>query len=310
VALFWLPKSTRIWVSHRYRAWREVHYARACDVMVLSRAKSGRTWLRAMLSRLYQQHYSLPEAQLIEFDNFHRQNRAIPTIYFTHGHYLRARFASPGWLGEFAPRKLLFLVRHPCDVAVSEYFQSTRRGSELKAELHGVDLEASMFDTVMSPRVGVPAVIDYLNGWAPHVSSYANTKVVRYEDIMRAPREQLEAIVSFLGAPFGRDEVDEAVEFAAFENLQRLEASDFFKNSRLQPGNPDDPDSFKVRRGVVGGYRDYFDERQIRAMEDRVRSQLSPVFGYSEPFDTELQSARPDAAAAGSTPSAGPAGSG
>jgi hypothetical protein len=290
VALFWLPKSTRIWVSHRYRAWREVHNARACDVMVLSRAKSGRTWLRAMLSRLYQQHYSLAEAQLIEFDNFHRQNAAIPTIYFTHGHYLRDRFASPGWLGAFAPRKLLFLVRHPCDVAVSQYFQSTRRASQHKVELHGVDLAASMYDSVMDSKMGLPAVIDYLNGWAPHIASYANTQLVRYEDIVRAPSELLESIVKFLGAPFSREEIDEAVEFAAFENLQRLEASNFFKNARLSPRNPDDPESFKVRRGKVAGYLDYFDERQVAAMEDRVRSQLSPVFGYSEPLDGEAAS--------------------
>ena len=288
MALSWLPKATRIWVSHRYRAWREVHYARACDVMVLSRAKSGRTWLRAMLSRLYQQHYSLAEAQLIEFDNFHRQNASIPTIYFTHGHYLRERFASPGWLGAFAPRKLLFLVRHPCDVAVSQYFQSTRRASQHKVELHGVDLSASMYDSVMDSGLGLPAVIDYLNGWAPHLASYANTLVVRYEDIRSQPSELLGSIVEFLEAPFTREEVDEAVAFTSFENLQRLEASNFFKSSRLSPRNPEDPDSFKVRRGKVGGYLDYFDERQLRELEARVRSQLSPMFGYSESHEGEI----------------------
>ena len=257
--------------------------------MVLSRAKSGRTWLRAMLSRLYQQHYSLAEAQLIEFDNFHRQNASIPTIYFTHGHYLRERFAAPGWLAEFAPRKLLFLVRNPCDVAVSEYFQSTRRAKQHKVELHGVDLGASMYDFVVGREMGLPAIIDYLNGWAPHLASYANTLLVRYEDIHRQPAELLGSIVEFLEAPFTREEVDEAVAFASFENLRKLEASNFFKNSRLSPRNREDPDSFKVRRGKVGGYLDYFDERQICELEGRVRSQLSAVFGYSEPLAGEIE---------------------
>ena len=95
--------------------------------------------------------------------------------------------------------------------------------------------------------------------------------------------------MQFLEAPFTRQEVDEAAAFASFENLRKLEASDFFKNSRLSPRNREDPDSFKVRRGKVGGYLDYFDERQIREMEDRVRSQLSAVFGYSEPLARAIE---------------------
>jgi hypothetical protein len=250
--------------------------------MVLSRAKSGRTWLRAMLSRLYQQHYALADAQLMELDNFHRQDARVPIIYFTHGHYLRQRFASAAWRREFAPRKLLFLVRHPLDVAVSEYFQSTRRANPHKVELHGVDRAASMYDFVMTSGMGLPAIIDYLNGWAPHVTAYENAFVVRYEDIRSRPSELLRSIVEFLGAPFTKEEIEEAVEFASFENLKRLERANFFNNSRLAPADPDDPDSFKVRRGKVGGYMDYFEERQILQMEECVHSRLSPVFGYTK----------------------------
>ena len=129
MALSLLPKPARVWVSHRYRAWRESQDARACDAMVLSRAKSGRTWLRTLLSRLYQGAFGLPEAQLIEFDNFHAQNPAIPRILFTHGQYLRQKLATADWRARHPEQKIVFLVRHPCDVAVSEYFQSTKRAS-------------------------------------------------------------------------------------------------------------------------------------------------------------------------------------
>jgi hypothetical protein len=248
--------------------------------MVLSRAKSGRTWLRAMLSRLYQQHYALDEAQLIEFDNFHEQNAAVPTIFFTHGHYLRERFQSDSWRQSFGDRKILFLVRNPCDVAVSEYFQSTKRASDHKVELHGVDRDASMFDFVMDAPVGLSAIVGYLNAWAPVIAGQEHALVVRYEDIRARPTELLASVVDFLGAPFSKEEVGEAVEFAAFENLKELERTNFFKNSRLTPKNADDPDSFKVRRGKVGGYTDYFDDEQVEAMEALVRSRLDPVFGY------------------------------
>ena len=281
MALLTFPKSARLWASHRYRAWRESHDARACDVMLLSRAKSGRTWLRAMLSRLYQQHYGLDEAQLIEFDNFHRQQKDIPILYFTHGHYLHKRFASEAWRRSFGNRKLLFLARNPCDVAVSEYFQSTKRASAHKKELHGVDGEtASMFDFVMQAPVGLESIVAYLNAWAPIIAAHDPSMIVRYEDIRRNPAEMLMSMVEFLEAPFSKDEVSEAVDFAAFENLKELERTNFFENARLTPADLDDPDSFKVRRGKVGGYTDYFDSEQVASMESLVREGLDRGFGY------------------------------
>ena len=249
--------------------------------MVLSRAKSGRTWLRAMLSRLYQQHYGLDEAELIEFDNFHRRHPDIPILYFTHGHYLRERFGSEAWRRSFGRRKLLFLARNPCDVAVSEYFQSTKRASAHKRELHGVDGEiSSMFDFVMQAPVGLGSIVEYLNAWAPIIAAHEPAMVVRYEDMRSRPEELLMSIVEFLEAPFSRREIGEAVDFAAFDNLKELERTNFFANSRLTPIDPDDPNSFKVRRGKVGGYIDYFDSEQVASMESLVRQGLDRAFGY------------------------------
>ena len=132
----------------------------------------------------------------------------------------------------------------------------------------------------MNAPVGLPAIVEYLNAWAPVVGGHANARVIRYEDMRARPAEQLASVVDFLAAPFSKEEVAEAVEFGAFENLKELERVNFFKNSRLTPKNPNDPDSFKVRRGKVGGYSDYFDDEQIAAMESLVRSGLDPVFGY------------------------------
>jgi alcohol sulfotransferase len=248
--------------------------------MVLSRAKSGRTWLRAMLSRLYQQRHGLDEAQLLEFDNFHEQNAEIPTFYFTHGEYLRKRFEDSEWSRSFGDRRIVFLVRNPCDVAVSEYFQSTRRASDSKVELFGVDRDASMFDFVMQGPLGLSSIVEYLNGWAPIMAARRPALVVRYEDLRANPNDGLGRVSEFLQEPFSKAEIAEAVEFAAFENLQELERKNFFNNKRLSPKNPDDPDSFKVRRGKVGGYADYFDPEQVAVMKQFVQDRRDPVFDY------------------------------
>jgi hypothetical protein len=49
----------------------------------------------------------------------------------------------------------------------------------------------------------------------------------------------------------------------------------------MKPGNANDPSSFKVRRGKVGGWRDYVTQEQAEALDRLVRETLNPVYGYS-----------------------------
>ncbi len=60
------------------------------------------------------------------------------------------------------------------------------------------------------------------------------------------------------------------------------------------PGNRANPDSFKVRRAKVGGYRDYFTDEQLARIDAMVDQELLPVIGY-----TAAESGSPPAAVAG-----------
>ena len=83
-----------------------------------------------------------------------------------------------------------------------------------------------------------------------------------------------------MGANFSEQEIQEAVEWASFDNLRKLETGGFFRQGGMGLRNPDDPNSFKVRRGKVNGYRDYFDDTQVDELEALVRAHLSPSLGY------------------------------
>ena len=71
--------------------------------------------------------------------------------------------------------------------------------------------------------------------------------------------------------------------------MQRLEAGDRralgielvagFQGGALQPCDARDPDSFKVRRGKVGGYVDYLGAADV-AFLDREVERLDPRYGY------------------------------
>jgi alcohol sulfotransferase len=60
--------------------------------------------------------------------------------------------------------------------------------------------------------------------------------------------------------------------------MKKLEEENLFGNKRLVPGDKGTPNSYKVRRGKVGGYRDYFNERELTTIDELVRSGLSPYY--------------------------------
>jgi hypothetical protein len=51
---------------------------------------------------------------------------------------------------------------------------------------------------------------------------------------------------------------------------------------RLRPGSLDDEESFKTRRGKVGGFADYLSPEDVAFVEEKVRGELDPLFGYPE----------------------------
>ncbi len=271
-----LPRARRVALRHRLRAELDNRRVLAADVLVLSRAKSGRTWLRAMLSRLYQRRHGLAEQQLLEYDNFNRQHRQIPVVAMTHGHYLEKLARHPRHGAGLRAMPVVFMLRDPRDVAVSEYFQSTRRASAYKRELYAVDQDQSMFDFVMQSPLGLPAICDYLNHWHAELDGWGRVYRLYYETLRAEPEAEMGRLLAFLNQDFDADEIAEAVAFASFEALKRKERDNFFNNSRLQARNAEDPDSYKVRRGKVGGYRDYFRDDEIERIDRFVADRLLP----------------------------------
>jgi alcohol sulfotransferase len=95
------------------------------------------------------------------------------------------------------------------------------------------------------------------------------------------PAAELARILAFTGTTVTAAEVQEAVEFAALDNMKKMEQDTFFKGSgaRVKPGDKDNPDSYKTRKAKVGGYRDYFTDAQCEQLEQLV-ALLDPMFGY------------------------------
>jgi hypothetical protein len=289
--LFWLPRNKKIRIDRWLRGREEFRKLKQADGVIVSFGKSGRTWLRVMLSRFYQVKHGLGERHLIGFDNLHRKNRAIPRLFFTHDNYLKDYTGNRDSKADFYDKKVVLLVRNPLDVAVSQFFQWQYRMRPGKKALneypeHGSDVD--IHDFVMSPTAGLPKIIDYLNLWATESKKISSLLVVRYEDMRSNTADVLENIVTFLGTPGNDKEIAEAVRFASVENMRNMETKRTFwlSGSRMLAKDRSNPDSFKVRKAKVGGYRDYFSAEQIAAMQAMVRERLDPLFGYQSEADS------------------------
>jgi hypothetical protein len=280
-----LPASKRVRVRRRARGREDARNLARADFAVVSHGKSGRTWLSVMLSRFFQLRYGLSERSLLIFDNLHRKNRAIPKILFTHDNYIRDYTGAGTGKAAFYDKPTALLVRNPADVAVSQYFQWRHRMLPHKKVLNGYPAhgaEVSIFDFVMHERQGLERVVEFMNEWAKELPRLRTKLIIRYEDMRARPEAELRRLLTWMELTPTDAEVKQAVEFAAFENLKKLEQKRVFwwSGTRMVPGQKGNPDSFKVRRAKVGGYRDYFDDEQVRQIDEYVRTHLDPVYGY------------------------------
>jgi len=277
-----LPRAAARRAYHWVRGRAAARQLRSADVAFVSPTKAGRTWLRVMLSRVFQRRYSLSPDLLIKQDNMKRMNRQIPDCFFTHdnhiGHYLGSFDPAVCYAG----KKVVLLVREPRDGAASMFFQWTHRMDPAKKAMTSWGKQdESMFDFVYNKSIH--GRIRFLNRWAAALPKMSDVLVVRYEDLRSDTATWLAKIFAFMGTTASEAEVMDAIAYASFEQMRAREAANDQKSLRsLRPGQRENPESFKTRRGKVGGYREYFTSDELAKLDAIVAAKLLPGFGYTD----------------------------
>ena len=229
------------------------------DAIVVSIPKSGRTWVRTFLCAYFCKRYDRPFSLAPE----QYRDARIPRIIYSHDRFeqrtkadrwdeLRGKYFIPA--AERRRAKIVLLARDPRDTFVSHYVQLTRRTRETPDQLKQKEIGEVLRDR----KHGIASMVEIMNGWLEEWSGKPNFLLVRYEDLQRAPEESFLELLKFLG----EQEPDaaalaHALEFSRFGNMKKMEAAGAFASKILQATNVGDPESFKVRRGKVGGFTDY-----------------------------------------------------
>ena len=286
------PRSSRRSLRSRFRltnsTWTRRNFSSRArelsggDAIILSIPKSGRTWIRAFLCAYFCKRFGL------EFTlRTGRYDLAgFPRIVFSHDLF-EHRTKGDRWdriRGKYlVPRralnraKIILLARDPRDCFVSLYLQLTRRDPNAPVKLK----QKTVSEMLRDEKFGMRAIVNAMNNWLNEFSQRDNFTLVRYETLRASPAEHFRELLAVLGDPTPDENIfQEALEFSRFENMQKLEAAGAFDSNILHPGDVRDPESFKVRRGKVGGYREYLsaDDQQFAAA---AITELDRRFGYT-----------------------------
>ena len=279
-----LPDAPRIALRRAVRNRVERRRLKRADLTVIAHPKSGSTWLRFQLARVYQRKFGLPESVIPRIERYHRLNPAIPRLHMAGYQYIARVIARPAPDGELAGKAIVFLLRHPLDVIVSLYFHIQKHALHERKLFNDWPLDLSdvtMIDFALHSHWGLREAIQFYNGCARHAAAMPSAHIVRYEDMREHPARELAAILRFAGTETSPEDADDAARFTSFERLRAAERDNAFDSARLRPGDPNDPESFKVRRAKVFGYRDYFSPEQCGELEAIIDDELDPKLGYS-----------------------------
>jgi Sulfotransferase domain len=264
--------------------WNLSSRARAlsgADMFVISIPKSGRTWIRtffcAYFCKLRGHEFTLQPERYAD--------PAIPRIVYSHDRFehrtkgdrwdrLRGKYLIPR--KELRRASVVLLARDPRDTFVSLYLQITRRDPGTREQFAASSISQLLRDR----RFGIGAIVETMNDWLREFSRWRDFLLVRYESLRAGPAEQFRILLARLGETTPDMSIFQAaLDFSEFENMRKLEAAGAFDSKILQARDVADPESFKVRRGKIGGYKDYLaaEDRQYAA---GILSRLDARFGY------------------------------
>jgi hypothetical protein len=273
--------------GHRTARWTRRNFSsRATELsggtaIIVSIPKSGRTWLRAFVCAYFCKRFGLEFT--LRPERYGQPD--IPRLIFSHDLFehrtkgdlwdrLRGKYLVPR--KELTRAKIILLTRDPRDCFVSLYLQLTRRDPNAPVELR----QKTVSEMLRDRRFGIGAIVSTMNDWRDEFSGRENFALIQYEALRAAPAEHFRDLLAVLGESTPDMTIfEEALEFSRFENMQKLEAAGAFDSKILHPGDVRDPESFKVRRGKVGGYREYL-SAEDQAFAASALAKLDTRFGY------------------------------
>ncbi len=179
----------------------------------------------------------------------------------------------------FMHKRVVLLVRHPLDALVSLWMQRLHR---VKHNYSG-----TLMELIDDPVWGIEKLFRFYALWSQSRYHVREFFLLRYEDMREDAVSVFAELLQFVGIPLQEAQLHQAVMDADFESMKKVELSG---NAPTYPssgynifahGDKNNLEALHVRRGKVGGFRDYLDKDDAKRLQNLVDQRLSDFFGYS-----------------------------
>ncbi|MGB8012192.1 MAG: sulfotransferase domain-containing protein [Terriglobales bacterium] len=237
------------------------------DVFITSYPKSGNTWTRFLIANLI--HPQEP----VTFLNI---GGILPDPVWQSRNVLKS-CPRPRVIKSHHPfdpryKKVIFIVRDPRDIVLSQHFFQIKRGI--------VAPDTPMEEFV--PRFVRGETSDY-GSWGQNVGSWLIARhhtpgflLLRYEDMIVRPVEELAKIAVFLGRRPDRGELARAVELSSADQMRKLEEEQADKWVVTKATRKDMP---FMRSAKAGGWKSSLPSEAVGHIE-RAWGNLMLALGY------------------------------
>jgi hypothetical protein len=238
------------------------------DIYVISYPKSGRTWLRALIGKYLSSRYGIPDDDMLSTERMTSKS-GLPRVSFSHDTSdMKNEVKYQDLLRDramYADKKVILLGREIKDTLVSAYFQATKRIRVF---------EGTISEFIRTERFGIRKILAFYDIWLQNRDVPESFLFIRYEDLHENPEDTMMKILGFIGeVDIDENLLEASIEFCSFENLRKLEERNAFKRGILRPASDGDPDSFKVRKGKVGGYTEHLSEEDVEFIDEVIADQ-------------------------------------
>jgi hypothetical protein len=226
------------------------------DVFLTSYPRSGNTWTRFLVGNLVHQNEPV---------TFLNVERLVPDMYKHSDRRLR-NLPRPRILKShecFDPRykRVIYVVRDPRDVAVSNYHWEMKQRS--MADSYPIE--------EFVPRFMEPIYWPRLGSWGEHVTSWLSTRegkqgflLLRYEDMLANPERALEKVARLLDIDPVAERLARAAELSSADRMRRLEED---QGSKWVQTKYTRQDKQFVRKAASGDWTTKLPAESVRAIE-------------------------------------------
>ncbi len=227
------------------------------DVFIVSYPKSGNTWTRFLIANLVH-----PE----ERANFANINRLVPDPEALSRRELEG-VPCPRYIKShqyFDPRypKVIYVVRDPRDVALSHYHFQRKR----KVIADGDPMEPFVSRFVNGGTSSYGSWGENVAGWLATRNGSAGFLLVRYEDMLANPSQEMTRVASFLSIAPDESRIRQAVQRSSADEMRSMERNQAHLWSTTKDTRQEIP---FVRQAKAGGWKSELPHSCIVEIENK-----------------------------------------